>query len=383
MPRIAFEMIGGPQWRGGYNYLLNLLTILGDRRPGAIEALLFVGTDLPPAELAPFSGLSGVSIIVDPLFDTGMRYRRMATALLKGCDTGAAVRFSAEGADLAFTNARLLGRGFPLPVLAWLPDFQHRRLPHLFSPAARWRRDFGYRRQMDEAAVILLSSDTAYRDAVADYAGIRNVHVARFAVPAPQTMDPAADRAVAEALGLPQRYFFLPNQFWTHKNHECAIAAAAILRQRFPEAVIATTGTADARAPDRMAKLQAMIDETGANVRMLGAQPYAKVASLLRASDALLNPSRFEGWSTTVEEAKAAGKPLVLSDLAVHREQAGETAAYFGVDDPARLAAILAERLAAPPVPAPALAELQAAASVRVEAFVDAFLGAVSATLAS
>jgi glycosyltransferase involved in cell wall biosynthesis len=279
-------------------------------------------------------------------------------------------------------NARLLGRSFPLPILAWLPDFQHRRLPHLFSPVARFRRDFGYRRQMDEAAVILLSSETAHRDAVADYPGIRNVHVARFAVPAPQTINAAADRAVAEALDLPERYFFLPNQFWTHKNHECAIAAAAILRERFPDAVIATTGTADARAPDRMAKLQAMIDASGANVRMLGAQPYAKVAALLRASEALLNPSRFEGWSTTVEEAKAAGKPLVLSDLPVHREQAGATASYFGVDDPAALAAILAERLAAPPVSATPLADLQAAASLRVEAFADAFLGAVSATLA-
>jgi glycosyltransferase involved in cell wall biosynthesis len=49
----------------------------------------------------------------------------------------------------------------------------------------------------------------------------------------------------------------------------------------------------------------------------------------MHASVALLNPSLFEGWSTTVEEAKAAGVPMVLSDLDVHKEQAGEYAIYF------------------------------------------------------
>jgi glycosyltransferase involved in cell wall biosynthesis len=42
----------------------------------------------------------------------------------------------------------------------------------------------------------------------------------------------------------------------------------------------------------------------------------------MRASTALINPSLFEGWSTTVEEAKSTGTPMILSDLGVHREQA-------------------------------------------------------------
>jgi glycosyltransferase involved in cell wall biosynthesis len=62
------------------------------------------------------------------------------------------------------------------------------------------------------------------------------------------------------------------------------------------------------------------------------------VYALLRASLALVNPSQFEGWSTSVEEAKSFGVPMILSDLDVHREQAGGTASYFGVNDPAALA---------------------------------------------
>jgi glycosyltransferase involved in cell wall biosynthesis len=71
--------------------------------------------------------------------------------------------------------------------------------------------------------------------------------------------------------------------------------------------------------------------------------PLDHVYALLRASIALINPSRFEGWSTTVEEAKSFGVPAILSDIDVHREQTGGTARYFGVDDPQNLAAHLGD----------------------------------------
>jgi glycosyltransferase involved in cell wall biosynthesis len=76
----------------------------------------------------------------------------------------------------------------------------------------------------------------------------------------------------------------------------------------------------------------------GTNFRYLGVIPLDHVYALLRASMALINSSRFEGWSTTVEEAKSFGVPMILSDLDVHREQTGSTARYFGADDPKMLA---------------------------------------------
>jgi glycosyltransferase involved in cell wall biosynthesis len=72
--------------------------------------------------------------------------------------------------------------------------------------------------------------------------------------------------------------------------------------------------------------------------RYLGMIPLPHVYALLRVSIALINPSRFEGWSTTVEEAKSFGVPMILSDLDVHREQTAGMAQYFGTDDPTALA---------------------------------------------
>ena len=45
-------------------------------------------------------------------------------------------------------------------------------------------------------------------------------------------------------------------------------------------------------------------------------------------SKALINPSFFEGWSTSVEEAKILNKKVLLSDIKVHREQK-PTKSYF------------------------------------------------------
>jgi glycosyltransferase involved in cell wall biosynthesis len=56
---------------------------------------------------------------------------------------------------------------------------------------------------------------------------------------------------------------------------------------------------------------------------------------------AFINPSYFEGWSTTVEEAKSMGKGVLLSDIPVHREQSPQLGVYFHPDDPEALAAAL------------------------------------------
>jgi glycosyltransferase involved in cell wall biosynthesis len=64
---------------------------------------------------------------------------------------------------------------------------------------------------------------------------------------------------------------------------------------------------------------------------------------LIRASHAVVQPSRFEGWSSTVEDSRAFGKPIVISDIDVHLEQAPERGVFFPVGDVEALATTLAE----------------------------------------
>jgi glycosyltransferase involved in cell wall biosynthesis len=76
------------------------------------------------------------------------------------------------------------------------------------------------------------------------------------------------------------------------------------------------------------------------NVRLLGLIPHAHIPALMQSCTALINPSTFEGWSTTVEEAKAMGTPMILSSLRVHREQSTD-ALFFDPASPEQLADIL------------------------------------------
>ncbi|UZD42473.1 glycosyltransferase [Selenomonas sputigena] len=125
--------------------------------------------------------------------------------------------------------------------------------------------------------------------------------------------------------GIEGKFFFLPNQYWKHKNHKIVLQALRILKEEGKFVRVVSTGnTSDYRAPGHFAALEAFVKEheLGDRYLILGMIPYADVQALAEASLGYINPSFFEGWSTTVEEAKYRGKPILLSDLKVHREQA-------------------------------------------------------------
>ena len=105
--------------------------------------------------------------------------------------------------------------------------------------------------------------------------------------------------------------------------------------------------SADTRHLDHYRRLVERVQALGlaSEFRLLGMIPYEDVIRLTSLSHAVVNPSFFEGWSTTVEEAKALGAPLALSDLGVHREQAGNDAIYFDPESPGSAAEALERAL--------------------------------------
>ena len=78
----------------------------------------------------------------------------------------------------------------------------------------------------------------------------------------------------------------------------------------------------------------------------MGLVDHSDVLLLIRQCIALINPSLFEGWSTTVEECKSIGKRAILSDIEVHKEQNPPLTDYFNPKDARTLAEILKKRWA-------------------------------------
>lgn len=331
--RVAFTLIGGKDWTGGYNYLMNLLVVLGRYKQNQLTPVLFVGDALSADDTRPFSDIPSVELIRTPLLNASRRTGSLMQAMLLGLDVPLQRLFQAHSIDVVFESAQFFGWRLGIPAIAWIPDFQHKVLPHLFSRSAWWKREIGFRAQVAGGRIIMLSSDDA-RHACEHYypstcGRTRTVH---FAVPPSPEIPYAEARAIADSYGLPRQYFFMPNQFWQHKNHGLVLEALSILRQRGKQVVVAASGKqSDPRAPGYFPAFRERLEQAGLQdmFKLLGMVPYQHLASLMRASSALLNPSLFEGWSTTVEEARSLGTPMVLSDLEVHREQMGQDALYF------------------------------------------------------
>jgi glycosyltransferase involved in cell wall biosynthesis len=349
MPRpmnVIFPPIGGDGWMGGQNYLGNLITQILTYCPNRVRPILCVPPDYAPEMIARLENVGAV-IVHDPMFARTNQQARMIKAIITGSDQAALSIYRKYDADLLFENATYHGWRFPIPALSWVPDFQHRHMPQLFSRRAYWRREIGFLLSFVGTSHIMLSS----KDARADFdnfyrRGKTKTYVVPFAVPAPPAAPPEMlSNAVAE-YNLPKQWVFLPNQFWQHKNHAVVIDALAIAAKSNPEICVVCTGAqSDPRSPGHFQGLMNKVALHGLerNFRVLGLVPYGHVGALMQNALALLNPSKFEGWSTVVEEAKAIGKPLILSDIGVHREQTGNQARYFGADKPELLAQHLLE----------------------------------------
>lgn len=337
MIRFAIPPIGGQEWFGGWIYMRNLVRALALYGDPDIETLVFVGQDKANDPfIAELSALERTRIVIEPAFDAYRRNEGTLRALLTGRRAAVVNAFRREGIDVALDWATYYGWRCEMPIIAWIPDFQHRALPHLFGKPAWYRRDLGFRLQIAASEKILLSSEAARADCHSYFPSSHSkTHVARFAVPVDDWPEPeAAKRLVAEA-GIPRDFIFLPNQLWHHKNHAVAIEAAGILAERGSDRVIVATGRgSDPRRPGYREELINRITVSGAaaNFILLDGVDYALVQAMMVSANALLNPSRFEGWSTPVEEAKAIGTPMLLSDIPVHHEQAPE-ARFFGPDD--------------------------------------------------
>lgn len=344
--RVAFPLIGGNDWTGGRNYLLNLIRALATHCPGVLTPVLFFGDDVAADEMAPFARLPGVELVSSSAFDRKRRLRSLALSLALGADGATKRLLKGQGIDIVFEAAQFFGTRLGLPAIAWLPDFQHRHLPRLFSPFARFKRELGFRAQIAAGRTVMLSSYDACKDCERFYPATKGrSHAVHFAVPPPAAMSADAARSIADGYDLPRDFYYLPNQFWLHKNHLLVAEALALLRKQGRPAVVAASGNMrDPRDPQHYGRLCERIRTLGVeeDFRLLGLIPYEHLGALMRASAALLNPSLFEGWSTTVEEARALGVPLILSDLSVHREQAGDGASYFARSSATSLAEALA-----------------------------------------
>jgi glycosyltransferase involved in cell wall biosynthesis len=148
----------------------------------------------------------------------------------------------------------------------------------------------------------------------------------------------------------------LPVRITPRKNIELAIRTLAALRESYSRAVLVVTGPLGPHNPANVKyfeKLVALRAELGLGdaayfLAELSEEylPDAIIADLYRLADALLMPSREEGFGIPILEAGLSGLPIFCTDIPPLRELGGDQATYFLPDDnPGEVAGLIVDRL--------------------------------------
>jgi len=369
--RIAFVPLG-TDWPGGQSLVTNAIRALHDAQPGQVHIQILGDASGDSRRYAGETGADGVVVHAAP---GAYSPRRVASAVL--------VRLRHQNLSLGATLAAagvqvLVGEGIswrlgPVATVGWLQDFQHVHLPALFTAEEIAQRDRKFRDTMrlaDRLLAFVAVADDA-RTFAPEYAHkVRPIRPYALVDPSVYARDCAA---VLTRYDLPERFVYVPNQFWIHKNHLGLLQAVRILRARGVRPCVVFTGHwHEYRDPQHFATVtRAIADwQLEAQIRNLGLVPRTDVYDLMRQALCVLNPSLFEGWGYSVDEAAAVGKRILASDIAAHRAQRAPACDFFDPHDPEDLAAKL-ERLWQTAEAGPSLA-LECAARQRMPQRVEA-----------
>lgn len=231
-----------------------------------------------------------------------------------------------------------------LKKVNWIPDFQEEFLPEYFSDEEIEIRKNYRKNVISKGDMVVLSSKDSLKHFNNIYPNATaNTFVLPFAVTHPN-IDGINIEKLRDKYLLPKDFYFVPNQFWAHKNHQIVLDALKILKDKGDQVHVAFSGKeTDYRNKDYFQKLKEFVINNGLqnNVSFLGFLDRKDQLCLMKNAIAIIQPSLFEGWSTVVEDAKALGQFIILSDLPVHLEQANKNVQFFDPGNAKELADFL------------------------------------------
>ncbi|OGO41867.1 MAG: hypothetical protein A2W36_04345 [Chloroflexi bacterium RBG_16_58_14] len=166
-----------------------------------------------------------------------------------------------------------------------------------------------------------------------------------------------------EQLGLmaAEPLFLLPVRITPRKNIELALLTLAALQKRFPNPALVVTGPVGPHNPNNvkyMERLRAMRNELNLENKAhfltelsSGYLSDSAVAGLYRLVDALILPSREEGFGIPILEAGLSGLPIFCTDIPPLHSLARNYATYFSpTANPEIIASLIYDRLSKDPI---------------------------------
>ncbi len=331
MIRVAFLLTVSQNWIGGYNYIKNLLEAINTSPKGNIEVIIFVPCSIQDDVKNNLRRLTKV-VEVSLLEPNSVKWRlwRILRNFTQS-DFMIEIFLWKYRIDV-FSHSNLIGL-IKAKSVNWIPDFQHLNLPEMFSNKETIQRSREFMKISKKSDTVILSSYDALKD-YRSFAGedSSTPKVLQFASRpiGYNNFNIKGIEKIKNKFKIENDYILLPNHFWKHKNHMVAFKAFKVLKSKNYNVNLVCTGKVeDYRDATYSNYIKEYIIDNEINVKILGIIDYDDLIVLMKNAITIINPSLFEGWSTTVEECKSLGKNIILSDIDVHKEQNPDNSYYF------------------------------------------------------
>ena len=326
MIKVGFIGSVSKEWMGGLNYFKNLLFAINSIEKKELEVFVFVGKKIDIETKRMFQEYT--TVIEDSIFDRKSIKWFLSKIEQKIFKTNILLENILKKHNIQILSHAAITNLKTIKTINWIPDFQHIHLPQMFSEKEIQNRNNNFLKLIRDSDLIVLSSFDALKDMkkfVPNYED--KARVLQF-VSQPNSryfeLDEHDKSLLLQKYKIKDDFFYIPNQFWKHKNHMMIFEAINELKKDGVEINIVCTGyLGDYRNKTYIDDIRKVVklNNLEDNIKLLGLVDYEDVFALIKFSKAVINPSLFEGWSSTVEECKSVGKNMILSDLDVHKEQ--------------------------------------------------------------
>ena len=340
------------KWLGGTYVIKNLIHCINAFSKKEIKPVLIIKKKLSKKEIKEFKN---IKLIKTNFFHNQNLIKKIYNKLLViifGKSDYYENFFIKNKIDIlshinVMSNSIFLGKNSSIKTLSFIADFQHIHYPENFSFKNILMRNLNIRMSALHSSKIILSSFDAKKDlkTISKTAYKKSV-VNQVVFKAPEKRDILSQIFLKKKYNIYSKFFYLPNQYWIHKNHIIVLQALKHLLKKYKLKkilVISTGYNEDHRNRNCFNIIKKFIikNHLQDNYRYLGIIPYKEVLSFMHHSIALINPSKFEGRSSTVEQAKSMGKQIILSNIDIHKEHNPARGIYFNPDNFLELSSIM------------------------------------------
>jgi glycosyltransferase involved in cell wall biosynthesis len=326
------------RWYGGINYLINIINSFNYlEKSEQPDIIIYISEKKEEIEkLITYKKVSWVKLRYVPiqfryLLSSIMRKNYFFHEKMNQCDY-----------IFPFNN-------FPIKpltktkLISWIPDFQHKIYKHNFSFLNLILREFRFKLINKNSDLLILSSNDALKDYKKFYIKrAKKVEIIPFVSVIEERYN---NKEILKKYNLIEnKYLIVSNQFHLHKNFEIVISSFEKFFSTNKDYKLVITGTAGKKNSYYSNILDMINDKKSkSNIIFTGFLNKSDVLSLIYFSKSLIQPSKFEGWNTAIEDCKSMGVPVIASNISVHKEQLGQSGNYFDLSDNSSLLKILTE----------------------------------------